>query len=144
MRSIRESPLPAVRVLKNGWPPLLLLLVLWHSCEAVFQNYDGHRDPGQTAVITGNASRLYLIGARRKLYDRLVLDPGDYMIGFRQSSNHMSGAARCQVAAGQHYQIAVTGRTFLKQSRTWSLTGECRVLLPEESSFPNWRFFILE
>lgn len=94
-----------------------------------FRNYDSTLPLHKTASITGYGIQLHLIGAKKKLVDRLRLEPGDYMIGFKQVSSRLSGVARCKVKKGKQYKVKIVGRKLLKGSHTTALLGVCQKII---------------
>ena len=104
---------------------MMALFVLVFSCEWSFRNYDAELPPQRIAQVIGPGLRIYLIGAEREFFDRLLLEPGEYMIGFRQESTRLTGVANCRLERDTIYQIRITGRKFLKKSKTWMLVARC-------------------
>lgn len=94
-----------------------------------FRNYDENTRNDPHAKIFGIGMQLYLVGAKRQLVDLMQLEDGDYLIGFRQTSSMLNGAARCKLLKGNSYKITIIGRKQLKHSKTTSLIGKCEKII---------------
>lgn len=106
---------------------LLGLLLLSSGCHAlaIQKNYDGTLPTTEIAVLRDQGYRFWLYDGPKKPVDELRLKPGQYMIGFRETSSQTGGAAYCQLEAGQLYSFKITGRQYLPKVGLYALVGDC-------------------
>jgi hypothetical protein len=79
----------------------------------------------KSALLEERGFRFWIDGGDNVQSDKLILKPGSYMIRFRHSYNHSSGAVFCDLEAGKIYGLEITDRQYLPKSGVYADLGIC-------------------
>jgi hypothetical protein len=110
---------------------ILLAVTLPLSCfvkYTVFNNTgfpDTDTSYPKSAVLEERGYRFWIDGGDGVASDRLILNPGTYMIRFRHSYSRSSGAVYCALEAGKVYGLEISDRQYLPRSGVYADLGIC-------------------
>lgn len=88
------------------------------------RNFEEDLPASRIGIIKQRGYRFWIYDGPRDPVDELWLVPGQYMIGFENSTGR-SGVGLCGIDPGFFYGLSVTGREYLPRAGIYALKGYC-------------------